>query len=203
MSPATNRREDYPNVKFWFKHKWNDFLNECSADVDIPHGKMKEVNVSMQYVETASGETIDGNWASNIQRFACSIWVLIANKKKIPPATWGCADIKTKEEYYVSMCELFVELSLCDLDWKVEQIAMDNYPSWQATWAKQQEKNSNPTVPDSNGQAKHLCCESMKLSLKKKKVEDVTVVNSVTDDRAMTEGDSQVCLSVGSWAFSC
>ncbi|KAF8221292.1 hypothetical protein L208DRAFT_1190732, partial [Tricholoma matsutake] len=114
------------------------------------HGKIKGVNILMWYVETASSEIIDGNQVSDIWQFAHSIWVLIANQNKIPPATWGSADIKTKEGYYEAMHDLFEELSLCDLDWKVEQIAMDNYPSWWATWAKQQEKNSNSTVPDSN-----------------------------------------------------
>jgi len=33
----------------------------------------------------------------------------------------------------------FPELGLCELDWKAEQIATDNYPSWHTTWSKQQD----------------------------------------------------------------
>ena len=34
------------------------------------------------------------------------------------------------------MYRRFPYLRYCDDDWKVEQIAMDNYPSWYSSWCK-------------------------------------------------------------------
>lgn len=70
--------------------------------------------------------------ASEIRRFARSIWVLLG-KQGTPPATWGAADVETRRMYCLEMCSRFPELKLCDLDWKAEQIATDNYPSWHST----------------------------------------------------------------------
>lgn len=151
-------------------------MNERGADVDAPRGKMKGVNVAMRYVETASGEIIEGNRAADIRRFARSIWVFIG-KERTPPATWGSADIKTKEYYCREMRNLFEELGLCDLDWKAEQIATDNYPSWRATWTKQNSEKKPDTdlaVPVSkhNANAKRLRCDSTKVDSKRKKMAD-------------------------------
>src|SRR3981081_1754145 len=95
QSNESKRRDDYPNIKFWFKHQWTSFLvNECSTGVEVLHGKMKGVNVTMRFVEFASGGVIDGNRATDIRRHARSIWVYMANTGT-PPATWGSADLKT------------------------------------------------------------------------------------------------------------
>lgn len=51
-----------------------------------------------------------------------------------PPATWGSADLKTREVYCQEMCNKFEELGLCGVNWKAEQIATDNYPLWCTTW---------------------------------------------------------------------
>jgi len=42
--PAPKKREDYPNVRFWFKHEWTEYLNERGTDMDAPRGKIKGVN---------------------------------------------------------------------------------------------------------------------------------------------------------------
>ena len=201
--PAPKKREDYPNVRFWFTHEWTEYLNEHGTDRDAPHGKIKGVNVTMRYVETVNGEIIDGNRATDMRRFTRATWVWIGNQG-VPPATWGSADIKTKELYCREMRGLFEELSLCDLDWKAEQIATDNYPSWRANWTKQQGKkqSSSLEVPasESKPQVKRACCESTKPASKKQKLDDVTAMDSAErDDTTMTKGNPQVCSSVGSW----
>jgi hypothetical protein len=59
--------------------------------------------------------------------------VLLGNKGTLP-TTWGTSDVEIRKLYCQEMCLCFPELRLCDLDWKVEQIATDNYPSWHSTW---------------------------------------------------------------------
>jgi hypothetical protein len=129
----------------------------------------------MRFVEFASGGVIDGNWAADIRRHARSIWVYMANTGT-PPATWGSADLKTKEVYCREMRNRFKELSFCDVDWKAEQIATDNYPSWRTTWMKQQEKNRTKPLDsgsDGNAQVKRSRCDSTELGFKRKRVEGV------------------------------
>jgi hypothetical protein len=135
---------------------------------------MKGVNVTMRYVELASGKIIDGNRAANIRQYAWSTWVFMA-KSGAPPATWGSADLKSREMYCREMTRTFEELGFCELDWKSKQIATDNYPSWRSTWAKQnQGKNQDvkPSVSESNPttQVKRIRCESTKLDPKRKKL---------------------------------
>ncbi|KAF8806798.1 hypothetical protein BYT27DRAFT_7008766, partial [Phlegmacium glaucopus] len=97
----------------------------------------KGINVTMRYMEFEDGQMISGDRASEIRQFACvqssSIWVLLANKGA-PPATWGATDMESRKLYCQEMCLHFPELRLCDLDWKAEQIATNNYPSWHNTW---------------------------------------------------------------------
>ena len=173
-STGSKKRQDYPNIKFWFKHEWTTFLNECGTGVEAPHGKIKGVNVTMRFVELTNGDTIDGNRAADIRRHARSIWVYMA-KTGTPPATWGSADLKTKEFYCREMRNRFEELSFCDVDWKAEQIATDNYPSWRATWTKQQEKNETAKSlvqgSDGNTHVKRSRCDSTEFGLKRKRVE--------------------------------
>ena len=119
----------------------------------------------MRYVEMASGKIIDGNRATDMRRFARSIWVYMA-KAGTPPAMWGSADLKTREMYCKEMTHTFEELSFCDLDWKSEQIVTDNYPSWRMTWTKQNQEKNQDVKPSSipmtqvMTQVKRSWCES-------------------------------------------
>lgn len=80
------------------------------------------------------------------------------------------------------MASRFSELQLCDLDWKAEQIATDNYPSWHNTWqtkkqSQQLEKeNSLITFPDDALQSKRPSQGSSKEQLK-----HARIVNSNSD----------------------
>ena len=128
--------------------------------------------MSMRYVEYENGEIISGDRATEIRRFARSIWVLLGNKGS-PPATWGTADIETRKLYSQEMCSRFPELKLCDLDWKSEQIATDNYPSWHNTWdskTTQQIERDNSLAPGSGSQMKRVRGESTSVYSKRPKV---------------------------------
>jgi hypothetical protein len=78
--------------------------------------------------------------------------------------------------YCLEMCSCFPELKLCDLDWKAEQIATDNYPSWHSTWDSKMvhqnikvEQDSLPTL-GGGSQVKCVHGESMTTHPKRAKV---------------------------------
>jgi hypothetical protein len=103
-----------------------------------PRGKVRSsqgINVTMCYVEDENGDVIDGHVATEIRRYARSIWVHISNNYGAPPK-WGDADVKVSQTYRRLMYSRFSMLRLCELDWKVDLIATDNYPSWYSWYAK-------------------------------------------------------------------
>jgi hypothetical protein len=134
---ASLSRNDYPHVKFWTRKEWADYtsneVNEiATTGTDKPHSKVRSsqgINVTMRYVEDEKGEAVNGHVATDIRRYARSIWVHIANTCGAPPK-WGEAGVKVSQLYRQHMCSKFLILQFCELDWKVDLIATDNYPSW-------------------------------------------------------------------------
>lgn len=138
-------RNDYPHVKFWTRKEWLDHEIDITT-TNKPRGKVRAsqgINVSMRYVEDELGNIVDGFVASEMRKFARSIWVHIAGSSGAP-SKWGDAGVKVAQYYRQEMCARFPILRLCELDWKVDQIATDNYPSWYTTWSrKMEEKRAN------------------------------------------------------------
>jgi hypothetical protein len=210
-NPSTSlNRQDYPHVKYWFKRDWSEHQSERATEADnlcTQRGRgraAKGINVSMRYVEFEDGQMISGDRATEIRRFARSIWVLLGNKGT-PPVTWGAADIETRKLYSQEMCTRFPELKLCDLDWKAEQIATDNYPSWHYTWdSKMAHQNvkieqDSSRAPGSGSQMKRVRGESMTVHLKRTKVKDTDDDDSIKQgiETAVTTNLSPAHLTVG------
>lgn len=141
---APLRQEDYPKIKFWFKRQWTEFSNDHSTNGTSglqARGRSRAaqgINVSMQYVELEDGTVISGDRATQIRKFARAIWVSVS-KTGAPPSKWGQADIQTRQQYLSTMGSRFPELRFCDLEWKMDQIATDNYPSWYTNWLSNRE----------------------------------------------------------------
>lgn len=167
---APLNQEDYPNVQFWFKRLWTESLNDQVIDITLPAGTQAQsrgrtraslnVNVTMRYVELEDGKAIDGDRASEIRKFARAIWVSFG-KRGLAPVKWGQADVESRKQYCQEMNSRFPELRFCDLDWKSEQIAIDNYPSWYTTWASKlrqlkHENDEDVQVIDQSAQSKRL-----------------------------------------------
>lgn len=142
------------------------------------------VNVAMRYVETENGDLIDGDRASEIRKFARTIWVSFGRRGQAP-AKWGQADVETRKEYCQEMNSHFPELRFCDLDWKSEQVATDNYPSWYTTWASKQKElkqESEEDITKKSAQSKRPRKPSTQSAFKRKKVEN----------QDQTEGDDRL-----------
>jgi hypothetical protein len=182
-------REDYPNVRFWVKRHWTEFLNDQLIDITLPVGTQGRgraraslnVNVAMRYVESEDGRAIDGDRAAEIRKFARAIWVSFG-KRGLAPTKWGQADVETRKQYCQEMNSRFPELRFCELDWKSEQIATDNYPSWYSTWASKLKLKleNEEDVIDKSAQSKRPRKPSTQSASKRKKVE-----NQTDDDDSM------------------
>ena len=153
LPPPPANRSDFPLVNFWFKRDWIAF-QKGNKDLSNPnrraseHGRVRASqgeNVKMLFVEDEGGNPIDGHKATEICRIAHSIWVEFAENGKAPK-TWCKADISTAQEYNNEMRHFFPELRLCEFDWKAEQIAIENYPSWHQNYFKDKKAPKNEGV---------------------------------------------------------
>lgn len=131
-------RTEHPSIKFWTKQEW---MANCSDDItttDKTRGKSRAaqgINVTMRFAELEDGTIVDGHAAGNIRRCARSAWVHLANKGEAP-SKWRSASAVVIRSYHDEMYRRFPFLQYCDNDWKAEQIAIDNYPSWYNSWCK-------------------------------------------------------------------
>jgi hypothetical protein len=141
------RQSDFPHVKFWHKRDWTAFQKDSRGLSSLgrrgaERGKVRASqgeNVTMLFVENKDGEPIDGHRATEIRRIARSIWAAFAKSGRAPKS-WCKADMSTAQEYNREMRRFFPELCLCEFDWKAEQIAIENYPSWYQHHSKDNEK---------------------------------------------------------------
>lgn len=181
--PATPlSRENYPNIRFWMKRQWNEYSDDKVTDIHAGshtrgRGRAAQgINVAMCYVELEDGTVINGDRAAEIRKFARSIWVSFS-KKGAPPSKWGQADIEMWKTYCREMGNQFPELTFCDLDWKADQIATDNYLSWYVNWHPKSETvqmKAEDREPGENGtNTKRSRKASTKTANKKMKTDDV------------------------------
>jgi hypothetical protein len=175
-------QSQFPCVKFWHKRDWTTFQKDTKG-LSKPYRKAVTVrgkvrasqgeNVTMLFVENEGGDVIDGDRASEIRRVARSIWVQLASAGKAP-RSWGKADIVTAEHYKREMRLRFPELRLCALDWKAEQIAIENYPSWHQHYFKdtikheESDTNISDAVPRSTKRPQSDLVQPINHSTKKK-----------------------------------
>ena len=137
LSEQPLTHSNYPKVRFWFRKDWINQkkeklgvmkVNESSTTGDKGRGPMG-VNVTLRYVEDEQGVVVDGFHASEMRKFARSIWNQLARAGKAP-RSWGKAELDVAAHYRREMRCRFPELGLCEYDWKADQLATDNYPNW-------------------------------------------------------------------------
>ena len=145
-------RSNYPHIKFWTKQEWMEYYNnDVTSTSDKTRGKSRAaqgVNVTMRFAELEDGTVVDGHVAGNIRRAARSTWVHLANNGEAP-SKWRSASMLVIRSYHEEMYRRFPFLQYCDDNWKAEQIAMDNYPSWYNSWCKKKDKaESSANIKD-------------------------------------------------------
>ena len=84
----------------------------------------------------------------------------------------------------------FPELRLCDLEWKIDQIATDNYPSWYTNWLSNQQNVKKENGDGLSLQSKRSRKASEKFAGKRIKLEGAVI----SDDQG---GNSKEGVSTG------
>ncbi|KJA14337.1 hypothetical protein HYPSUDRAFT_208793 [Hypholoma sublateritium FD-334 SS-4] len=209
IQPSVLKREDYPNITFWFRHEYlaaladdkitsiddapinaqpeyeadahdDDANGEDIASVQGQSGGTSKSkrgkgrasqgqNVKMRYLQHENGDIIDGWRASDIRRYARSIFVGFALQGKTFSSWVEGVDAGSRTTFYRDMVARFPEVGLCELDWKSEQIASEIYSQWRSNWiTKQEAEKTKGKIP-----SKRLVEGSLKdLSQKKKKISE-------------------------------
>lgn len=144
--------DDYPLVKFWYRHEWSAAENNQVAHIGTgAQGKTRAAqgqNVTLKFIEDENGNIIDGFKATAMRRFARELWASLNTVGKAPK-TWGKVDAGVAAQYWNEMERKFPELRLCDNNWKSDLIATLNYPSWYNNNVEKQEQLKRASVDPS------------------------------------------------------
>ena len=151
-SPAASLNPmDYPKIKFWYRKNWFQYLKDRrnSSDVGMAVRRKtlisKGINKNTKYIEDADGEPVNGWRLRDILAHARAIWSSFHSVKRAPQ-TWGKANAEVAQVYRREMRTRFPEFSLCDNDWKANQLATEHYPSWYHTHVKATKSNEEETT---------------------------------------------------------
>jgi hypothetical protein len=96
--------------------------------------------VARFFIETEEGEIVDEDRFDKMRKYARKIWDLFETEGSVPPS-WGQAARQLKQRYHKLMRDNFPELKLCNDNWKADQIATSNYPSWYQYWVVRKSHN--------------------------------------------------------------
>ncbi|KAF8510432.1 hypothetical protein JB92DRAFT_2585016, partial [Gautieria morchelliformis] len=83
----------------------------------------------LAYITDQDGVGIDGLQAGAIRASARYIWYSI-HSKGMAPVTWSQASINAVQYYCTHMYDAHPDLHLCEGDWKVDLLAVDEFPGW-------------------------------------------------------------------------
>ena len=149
-------RDNYPNVKFWYRQDWLNHIKEGgnSTDVgEVVRGKSlmsKGINKTAKYIEGVDGKPVDGYRIRDIRFHARGMWANFQTVGRAPP-TWGRADAEVSRVYRREMRLKFPEFALCENDWKADLLATEHYPSWYSNHIKTEdikaEVTADPALP--------------------------------------------------------
>ena len=80
--------------------------------------------------------------------------------------------------YYCNMVARFLELGLCELDWKSEQISREIYSYWQGSWINKQEaeKTKGKGLPKQLVEKSLMDPSHEKMKISKSRSKSVTLV---------------------------
>ena len=107
-----------------------------SKSRDVMRGKKAVAqgqNNACMYIENENGQPVDGYRLSSIRQLAHAVWVKFA-EMGMAPVFWGKASLTLTNEYKSEMCRRFPEFCVCENDWKLQQLATTDYPSWHSNY---------------------------------------------------------------------
>ncbi|KAJ6622039.1 hypothetical protein B0H10DRAFT_2015079 [Mycena sp. CBHHK59/15] len=153
-------QSDYPLILWWDQQDWTAHLTENSGmstgSAPGPRGSTRAaagINVTMLYVQYATGDVINGFRATvingfratEIKSFATQLFNEMA-RAGIDPAMWHTGGRDIQQHFYAEIGARFPEMCLCSQDWKTRHMATHMYPSWHGSYLKRKAKQDpDPT----------------------------------------------------------
>ena len=117
---ALLKQENYPNVKFWYRRDWVNYIKDGGNSTDVGmgsvHGKTlmsKGINKNAKYIEDADGEPVDGFKLRDIRSHARAIWAIFQTINHAP-SIWERAAAEVAHVYHHEMCTKFPEFAFCE-----------------------------------------------------------------------------------------
>ena len=111
-------------------------IKSFQVPTDVVQGKKAVAqgqNNACMYIKNENGQPVDGYRLSSICQLACAVWVKFA-EMGMATVSWGKANLMLANEYKSEMrCQL-PEFRLCENDWKLQQLARADYPSWHSNY---------------------------------------------------------------------
>ena len=108
-----------------------DDLEVIEIDPPSPESnpELKEGSVLSCYLEDRDGNVIPESEKKAILAMASAFWKYLWDKDKAP-ATFRKVNLEVKIQWQMLMESNFECLRYCDNHWKVDQVWINNYPSW-------------------------------------------------------------------------
>ncbi|KAJ3508500.1 hypothetical protein NLJ89_g5716 [Agrocybe chaxingu] len=162
------RQEDYPNVKFFTRRKYNAFIKEkkaAEAVVDPDRGLSRRggarlaqtgENVTTDYVEYEDGTIVSGKTAEGLRQHIRAVFrQLLKDKKENKlPKVWS--EVSVMDRRYI-LHEVYAEypyVSFCEDHWKADYLVSRVLSQWHNTLRRakarkaKKAKNHLPTPSD-------------------------------------------------------
>ena len=119
---------DFPNVRNWKKSDWT--ASQSSGQTDLTDDGDAAQNLS--FCEDEAGNPMGSAVITHVRSVArWSFGFLDQDKNNPPPATWAThANIEHRRKFYADLYREFPWLAYCENHWKVEQVAIEQYPAY-------------------------------------------------------------------------
>jgi hypothetical protein len=139
---------DYPAIKYWKKKTYTTTVDEKKDEgniLKVTNGKPQRgktrlaetgENVSMDYIETLDGKSIDGTTASSIRAYLRSLFIELNNEalkgENLMPTSWGTSSASMRDGILLRLYAKYPYIRFCQDDWKADYLLSRSYSTWRS-----------------------------------------------------------------------
>ena len=120
-APASCKREDYEDVKFWTKDEWKKHQSDCKT-------RNKECG-KLDFLTDENNKKVSPTRLAAMSTKARELFTTLRRHKR-DPDSWGARGAEEAEYFSNCMRVAFPEFGWCENDWKVHAFATERYPDW-------------------------------------------------------------------------
>lgn len=121
MDEKAPTRESHPNVRFWTKKNFEDWLDSAEAQ-----GSDRGIYA---YLEDPNGNVPSSETLGNMRKTLRGAWRELG-ERNMAPETWGKASTSARQFVRSTMEMAFPLLKFAENGWKLEYICTRSYPAW-------------------------------------------------------------------------